>query len=84
MKNVVYVLECRNGRHYIGSAADLNVRLEQHKNGRVAATKYLLPFRLLGFCSFGSAREARQAEYRLKRQKSRKATLDFIKLEPSA
>ena len=38
-----YVLRCRDGDLYVGSAFDLRKRIAQHRAGRVRATAYRLP-----------------------------------------
>ena len=43
-----YILESqRNGKYYIGSSQDINIRLEQHNSGRVKSTRSLRPLRLV-------------------------------------
>jgi predicted GIY-YIG superfamily endonuclease len=37
----VYILRGSSGRHYIGSAVDLEARLAQHMRGHTATTKRL-------------------------------------------
>ena len=37
----VYVIRGSTGRHYIGSAVDLNARFAQHLRGHTATTKRL-------------------------------------------
>jgi predicted GIY-YIG superfamily endonuclease len=37
----VYILHRSSGRHYIGSAVDLNARFAQHLRGHTATTKPL-------------------------------------------
>jgi predicted GIY-YIG superfamily endonuclease len=37
----VYILRGSSGRHYIGSAVDLDARFEQHLRGHTATTKRL-------------------------------------------
>ena len=37
----VYILRGSSGRHYIGSAVDLNARFRQHLRGHTASTKRL-------------------------------------------
>ena len=37
----VYILRGSSGRHYIGSAVDLDVRFAQHLRGHTATTKRL-------------------------------------------
>jgi len=72
MKNCIYILWCRNSRYYIGSAKDLYIRLGQHWSGLVKATQNLRPLFLVFSQKFPSAKKARQAEYHLKKLKSKK------------
>jgi putative endonuclease len=41
-----YVLRCRDGQLYVGSALNLRKRLAQHRAGRVRATAHRLPVTL--------------------------------------
>ncbi|MBI4132783.1 MAG: GIY-YIG nuclease family protein [Candidatus Sungbacteria bacterium] len=68
----VYILRCINQRYYIGSTADFERRLEEHNEGKMKATKYLLPVHPVFFQTCKTATEARKLEYQLKRKKSRK------------
>jgi len=66
----VYILRSqRNNRYYVGSTIDLYRRLEQHKNGQVKATKYLLPIKLVFFQKYNDIQQARRAEYKIKKLK---------------
>ena len=42
-----YVLECGDGKLYVGSTIDLKRRVEEHLRGVVPATQYRLPVRLV-------------------------------------
>ena len=42
----VYILECGDGRPYVGFTIDLKDRLRRHRKGWVSATKNRLPVRL--------------------------------------
>ena len=69
----VYILRSdANGRFYVGSSRDVQKRLDHHNAGKVKATRYLTPLALAYQEAHVTAREARQREYYLKRQKSRK------------
>ena len=49
----VYILECSDGTFYTGSTIDLDMRVEQHQNGRGANhTKKRLPVKLIYFEEF--------------------------------
>ncbi len=81
----VYILQSdRNGRFYTGQASDVQVRLKEHNSGRVKATKYMMPWRLVYSEAFNTATEARQREYYLKSQKSRKFLEALIAKNPVA
>lgn len=72
-KNGVYILQSiKNQRYYIGSTNNLERRLLEHDRGLVSATKGLRPLALQRFILCPSITDARQAEYRLKKYKSRK------------
>lgn len=69
----VYILKSkRNGSYYIGSTKNVNNRYKEHCDGRVIATKYLLPVELEFYKKYQTIKEARKIEYKLKKFKSRK------------
>jgi len=72
MRNCVYILFCCNKRFYIGSASDLVVRLKEHIFGYVKATRHLRPVMLVFHQSYLTLKEARKAEYWIKKQKKTK------------
>jgi len=75
----VYILRSeRNGRLYIGYSQDVERRLGHHNSGRVTATRYLRPLRLAYVEPHQTLTQARQREYYLKRQKSRKVLEELI------
>ncbi|MGW9685392.1 GIY-YIG nuclease family protein [Flagellimonas sp. 2504JD1-5] len=48
MKGYVYILECSDGSYYMGSAVELDKRLNEHRDGRGANhTKKRLPVKLV-------------------------------------
>ncbi len=70
---LVYILRSElNGRFYIGCTDNVARRFERHNRGEVKATKYLLPWTLVYTELCGDMTLARQREWQLKRQKSRK------------
>jgi len=87
-KGYVYILESEsNGRYYIGSAEDLELRLWQHNNGEVTATRNKGPWVVTFNQEFDTIREARQIEYKLKKLKNKniiKQIIEegFIKIKP--
>ena len=68
---MVYVLESqKNGRYYIGYTGDIEARLAHHNGGKVKATRYLRPLKVLYTESFETGLEARRRERYLKSLKS--------------
>lgn len=66
----VYVLRSgKSGRHYIGSAADVAVRLAKHNSGAVRSTKAGLPWEVIHTESFGNRTEAVRREREIKSYK---------------
>jgi putative endonuclease len=61
-----YVLKCRDGNLYVGSALDLRKRLLQHRAGRVRATSHRLPVILEYYEACRSELKARLREKQLK------------------
>ncbi|MEK7619765.1 MAG: GIY-YIG nuclease family protein [Patescibacteria group bacterium] len=57
-----YVLECADGRLYVGSTGDLDRRLEEHKSGGVTTTSRRLPVQLVYFEARLSKQKAQQRE----------------------
>lgn len=75
----VYILKSlKNGRYYIGSCIDIDVRFKQHNKGLVKSTKNLLPLSLEFFQKYDEVKTARQIEYKLKKLKSRKILEQII------
>ena len=67
----VYILRGSTGRHYIGSAVDLEARFAQHVRGHTATTKRLgFPLEILAKKQVATLGEARAFERRLKRKKN--------------
>ena len=72
LKPVIYILQSlKNNRYYIGSTKNIEKRLKLHNTGRVKATKYILPLKLVFIQEFENVKIARQVEYKLKLKKSR-------------
>ena len=75
----VYVLESeKDGSFYTGFSQDLERRLQQHNIGKVKATRYKRPFRLVYSEAYLRAHEARRREYYLKSQKSHEFIEELI------
>ena len=75
MKPCLYIIQSlKNGSYYIGSTSDIETRLKFHNSGRVKATKYKRPYKLVFKQEFGDIKKAHQAELKIKSWKRR----DFI------
>jgi len=74
----LYILLCANNRYYIGSTNNLDRRLNEHNNGLVKATKYLLPVKLVFFQELSDLKLVRRLELKLKKFKSRKIIEQII------
>ncbi|MEI6499235.1 MAG: GIY-YIG nuclease family protein [bacterium] len=78
MIGIVYILILSNGQYYVGSTNNLERRLTEHNSGKTPSIKYKLPARLIFHQEFATLIEARQAEYKIKRQKSRKLIEEIL------
>lgn len=78
MKNCVYILLCRDGKYYVGNSINLNIRLTQHVQGLVIATRKRRPVKLVFAQEFGTKHEAHRIELWIKSQKSRKLIEQII------
>ncbi len=68
----VYILKSqKNGRYYIGSAENVARRVSQHNEGRVKATEFIRPLKLVFQQEYSDVTLARRIEYRLKALKRR-------------
>ncbi|MEW6086999.1 MAG: GIY-YIG nuclease family protein [bacterium] len=78
--SIVYILKSvLNGRYYIGSTDNLDIRLKWHENGYVKSTKNLRPLKLVFYQSFNTGKEAKQIEYRIKELKNREIIEKIIR-----
>jgi len=68
---ITYILECSDGRYYVGSTIHLNQRLKEHNSRKCRFTKLRLPVELIYKEEFKTYSEARKREYEIKRKKSR-------------
>jgi predicted GIY-YIG superfamily endonuclease len=72
----VYILRGSAGRHYIGSAVDLDARFAQHLRGHTATTKRLGDqLKIVARKEVASLGEARRIERVLKRKKNPKLAI---------
>ena len=68
----VYILKSRrDGRYYVGSTADLKSRLAHHQKGHTPSTKRFGAIDLVLAQEYGSLREARGVERKIKLLKRR-------------
>jgi len=69
----VYIMQSeKNWSYYTGYTKDLFERLRYHNTGKVKATRYLVPYKVVYTEAYESATEARKREYYIKSQKSKK------------
>ena len=61
-----YVLRLTNNKDYIGFSSDLKQRIEDHKQGKVFATRKFLPLKLVYYSAFISKKKALDFEKYLK------------------
>lgn len=66
MFHYVYVLNCNNGKPYVGCTNNLKERLERHNKGHVPATEPLLPVKLISYFAFHNKYTAYNFEKYLK------------------
>jgi predicted GIY-YIG superfamily endonuclease len=72
----VYILRGSSGRHYIGSAVDLDARFRQHLPGHTATTKRLGDtLEIVAKKEVTTLAEARKIERLLKRKKNPKLAI---------
>ncbi|MDD5262878.1 MAG: GIY-YIG nuclease family protein [Methylacidiphilales bacterium] len=66
-----YILKGSNGRHYIGSAVDFEVRFAQHQRGHTYSTKRLgTILEIVAKREYPTLKEARAVERKLKAKKN--------------
>ncbi|MBU4418593.1 MAG: GIY-YIG nuclease family protein, partial [Candidatus Omnitrophica bacterium] len=80
----MYVLKNQNGKHYIGSTSNLAIRLKQHNQNRVIATKNKGPYIVVYQEQFTDKTTARKRENKLKSFKGNSVfkRLLEIKIDP--
>ena len=75
MTGWVYILRSlKSGRYYVGSATDVNKRVDEHNRGQMRSTKAFCPFELVFKQGFETYAQARGIEARLKKYKRK----DFL------
>ena len=72
IKGCIYILQSlKNKRYYIGSTINIKKRFFEHEQGKVLATRYLRPLKIIFLQNFDNIKDARRTEYKLKKYKSR-------------
>ena len=71
----------KNGQYYIGSCRDLNIRLNQHKNGFVKSTKWNLSLIIIYAKKYKTYSDARIEEGRIKKWKKRRSIENLVKFD---
>ena len=80
----VYILRGSSGRHYIGSAVDLDARFAQHLRGHTATTKRLGDtIEIVARKEVPTLSEAREIERSLKRKKNPKLAIYHLQRQSS-
>lgn len=62
----VYILELKNGSHYVGYSEDLKKRVAEHNQGKVKTTKENTPVKLVFYAGFEKKFKATKFERYLK------------------
>ena len=66
----VYVLQSlKDGRYYIGSSANVELRLAYHNSGKQRSTKHRIPFKLVYSETLSTKSEALKREKQIKSYK---------------
>ncbi|MDD2871414.1 MAG: GIY-YIG nuclease family protein [Candidatus Gracilibacteria bacterium] len=63
----VYILQCSNGKFYVGYIGNLDRRLLEHKRGNTKSTKYMGDKTLVGYFLKNTKTEAIVLEKQIKR-----------------
>ncbi|MEY2536305.1 MAG: catalytic domain [Verrucomicrobiota bacterium] len=74
----VYILKGSLGKHYIGSAVDLEARISQHRRGHTHTTKRLGKLTLIAHKEYPTLIEARRVERILKAKKNPKVAIYYL------
>ncbi|MBU3978765.1 GIY-YIG nuclease family protein [Patescibacteria group bacterium] len=76
----VYILYSHKDKHlYTGYSSDLKIRIKQHINSEVPATKFRLPLELIYYEAYKDKRDATKREYFLKRGRGRELLKELLK-----
>lgn len=71
-----YILKSvEDARYYYGSTTNLSRRFKEHMDGKVVATKFRRPFRLVYYEAYEDLQNARRREQQVKRSGAIRASL---------
>ncbi len=76
---IVYILQDKTGRYYIGSTNNLQRRLHQHKTGHTWSTQRFIEPELVFFQEFPNLEIARKIELKLKKLKRKDYIAKIVK-----
>jgi len=76
---VYILLSLKDGKFYVGYSANLKKRIGEHFSGKVTATKYRLPFKLLHYEYFINKEDAEARERFYKSGFGRKQLREALK-----
>ncbi|HEY9165067.1 MAG TPA: GIY-YIG nuclease family protein [Candidatus Kryptonia bacterium] len=65
------ILSLKTGRYYVGSASNLERRVDQHNRGKTTSTRTGIPWKLAYSEEFDSRKKAVERERYIKSQKSK-------------
>lgn len=76
----VYILQSlKDSRTYIGYSNDVERRFKEHNSGRVKATKYRKPLKILFIEEFATEQEAKRRELYWKSGAGRRKLKEYFK-----
>jgi putative endonuclease len=62
----------KTNKYYVGSCANMDIRIQQHNSGQNISTKSGIPWKVVYTETYNSNAEARKRESEIKKKKSRK------------
>ena len=75
----VYILRSsKSDRFYVGSTMRIDARLHEHNSGQVTATRNRGPWAVAALLGFITIEDARSAEFRIKKLKSRRVLEEIV------
>ena len=83
MQYYTYILQSqKDGRFYIGQTQDVSKRLERHNAGSENYTSKFMPWKIVWFKTFDDRKKSYKLEQILKKLKSRKGLIKYIRENP--